>query len=101
MQEHPEEQDFGRLFVTRRCCGAGTCRNVAPELLGAVAPALEESGGAAPRRLAVLPDSFEEGAFTGVLRQPRSQADLVAARTAVAACPFGALISCCAPTCTR
>ena len=39
----------------------------------------------------MLPDSFEEGAFTGVLRQLRSQADLVAARTVVAGCPFGAL----------
>lgn len=91
MQDDHEEQEWGRLFVTRRCCGAATCRNVAPELLGAVAPAQELPGGAGQRRLAVLPDSFEEGAFTGVLRQPRSQADLVAARTAVAACPFGAL----------
>ncbi len=90
MQADHEGQDWGRLFVTRRCCGVGICRNVAPELLGAVVPA-QELPGTAPRRLTVLPDSFEEGAFTGVLRQPRSQADLVAARTAVASCPLGAL----------
>ncbi len=91
MQDEHNRENWGRLFVTRRCCGAATCRNVAPELLGAVAPAGEANGGPPGHRLTVLPDSFEEGAFTGVLRQPRSQADLQAARSAVAACPFGAL----------
>lgn len=91
MQGHHDEQEWERLFVTRRCCGAATCRNVDPELLGAVVPTQELLGRAEQRRLAVLPDSFEEGAFTGVLRQPRSQADLMAARSAVAACPLGAL----------
>jgi hypothetical protein len=34
----PPAQAWGKLFVTRRCCGAGTCRNYAPELLGQVTP---------------------------------------------------------------
>ncbi|WP_373372067.1 MBL fold metallo-hydrolase [Nannocystis bainbridge] len=39
----------------------------------------------------MLPGSYEDGAFTGVLRQPHSEEDLIAARTAVAACPVGAI----------
>lgn len=88
MQKESEGEDFGRLFVTNKCCGAATCRNYAPELLGEVATAGEGHAGA---RLPLLPDSHEEGAFTGVLRQPRSREDLIAARTAVAACPMGAI----------
>jgi glyoxylase-like metal-dependent hydrolase (beta-lactamase superfamily II) len=92
MQEQNDAEDWGKLFVTRKCCGAGTCRNFAPELLGEVAPArpLHQDGGQA-QSPAVLPGSFEEGSFTGVLRQPKNKADLEAARTAVAACPFGAI----------
>ena len=40
---------------------------------------------------AVLAGTYEEGAFTGILRQPRSQADVEAARSAVASCPVNAL----------
>ncbi|MDC0678958.1 MBL fold metallo-hydrolase [Sorangium atrum] len=88
MQDETHVEDWGELFVTRKCCGAGTCRNYAPELLGEVAPASDLREG---RRLSVLPGSYEDGAFTGVLRQPRSKEDLMAARTAAAACPFGAI----------
>jgi len=88
MQDESEHEDYGKLFVTNRCCGAATCRNFAPELLGEVATAGALREG---HRLAVLPGSYEEGAFTGVLRQPRSKEDLIAARTAVAACPVGAI----------
>ncbi|WP_437764733.1 MBL fold metallo-hydrolase [Sorangium sp. So ce281] len=88
MQDEMQVEEWGELFVTRKCCGAGTCRNYAPELLGEVVPASDLPGG---RRLSVLPGSYERGAFTGVLRQPRSKEDLMAARTAVAACPFGAI----------
>lgn len=88
MPYESEGQDFGRLFVTSKCCGSATCRNFAPELLGEVATAGDVHAG---RRLTVLPGSYEEGAFTGVLRQPRSKEDLIAARTAVASCPFGAI----------
>ncbi|AKT42993.1 MBL fold metallo-hydrolase [Chondromyces crocatus] len=86
-------QDWGRLHVMNTCCGAGTCRNFAPELLGEVAPAHWKAmdGAVLNGGPAVLPGTYEEGAFTGVIRQPRSQAELEAARTAVAACPFGAL----------
>lgn len=92
MQQPIDNQDWGRLFVTRRCCGAATCRNYAPELLGEVPSAQERIDNSDnPRAPAVLPGSYEEGAFTGVLRQPSSKADLEAARTAVAACPFGAI----------
>jgi glyoxylase-like metal-dependent hydrolase (beta-lactamase superfamily II)/ferredoxin len=86
--------EWGRLYVTRKCCGAATCRNFAPELLGEVAPthALRDDGSneraSGP---SVLPDSHDPGAFTGVLRQPRNKEDFLAARTAAAACPFGAI----------
>ncbi|WP_437486929.1 MBL fold metallo-hydrolase [Sorangium sp. So ce1014] len=86
-------EDWGRLHVTRACCGAGVCRNFAPELLGEVAPAHwgAMDGDVKHRGPAVLEGTYDEGSFTGVLRQPRSQADLEAARTAVAACPVHAL----------
>lgn len=75
--QEPVAAEWGRLYVTRKCCGAGTCRNIAPELLGEV-----------PQ---VLPGSYEPGAFTGVLRQPRNKEEFLAARTAAAACPFSAI----------
>ncbi|WP_433933645.1 MBL fold metallo-hydrolase [Sorangium cellulosum] len=91
-----DEGDWGRLHITRACCGAGVCRNFAPELLGEVSPAHWErmdggDGDALRRAPAVLEGTYDEGAFTGVLRQPRSLADLEAARSAVAACPVHAL----------
>src|SRR5262245_48966220 len=92
MMDESNSEDWGRLFVTRRCCGAATCRNFAPELLGEVPPShglrKDEGPSHGP---SVLAGSYEEGSFTGVLRQPQSKADLEAARTAVAACPFGAI----------
>ncbi|HLM72468.1 MAG TPA: MBL fold metallo-hydrolase, partial [Polyangiaceae bacterium] len=92
MQEDTDTEAWGTLFVTRKCCGAATCRNFAPELLGEVAPIHPlHNDEAKSKRLAVLPGSFEEGSFTGVLRQPQSKAELEAARTATAACPFGAI----------
>ena len=30
------EPHWGRVYVTRRCCGAGGCRNLAPELFAEV-----------------------------------------------------------------
>jgi glyoxylase-like metal-dependent hydrolase (beta-lactamase superfamily II)/ferredoxin len=92
MQEKSDGEGWGRLFVTRKCCGAATCRNFAPDLLGEVAPAHElREGGGRDHGPSVLPGSHEPGAFTGVLRQPQSKEDLIDARTAVAACPFGAI----------
>jgi hypothetical protein len=61
----PDGEDWGELHVTRRCCGSGTCRNYAPELLGEVAPGTGTS-------TAILEGSHDEGAFTGVIRQPRN-----------------------------
>ncbi|WP_437928889.1 MBL fold metallo-hydrolase [Sorangium sp. So ce291] len=92
-RERVDEAGWGRLHVTRACCGAGVCRNFAPELLAEVAPAHAEParGDVERRGLPVLEGSHDEGAFTGVLRQPRSQADLEAARAAVASCPVHAL----------
>src|SRR5258705_7128001 len=84
----PPAQAWGKLFVTRRCCGAGTCRNYAPELFGQVTPrGVELHAGARP----VLADSHEAGAFTGILRQPQSREDDAAARAAAAGCVFGAI----------
>jgi glyoxylase-like metal-dependent hydrolase (beta-lactamase superfamily II) len=78
------DEDWGQLYVTRRCCGAATCRNYAPELLGEVAPGTGSS-------TAIMAGSHDEGAFTGVLRQPRSRNDYLAARAAAAGCGFGAI----------
>ena len=39
----------------------------------------------------MLPGSHDEGAFTGVIRQPRTQEEYLAARAAAAACGFGAI----------
>jgi glyoxylase-like metal-dependent hydrolase (beta-lactamase superfamily II) len=95
---HPQSPElsageWGRLYVTRQCCGAATCRNVAPELLGEVAPAhsLRDDGDKRSGGPAVLPGSHDPGAFTGVLRQPRSKEEFLLARSAAAACPFGAI----------
>ena len=92
MQDTVDGGGFGRLYVTRQCCGAATCRNYAPELLGEVPAARErEHGHGEARGPSVIPGSHDPGAFTGVRRQPRSKDELAAARTAVAACPFGAM----------
>lgn len=72
----------GRLTVRRACLGAGICRVIAPELFQAV-------HGASPAGL--QPGGHEAGAFTGVARHPGTEEELARARTAVAACPFGAL----------
>lgn len=86
----PTAESWGQLHVSRKCCGAATCRNFAPELLGEVPPAqgLRDDGNRVP---ALLPGSYEPGAFTGVIRQPRNREEYQAARTAVAACPFAAI----------
>jgi glyoxylase-like metal-dependent hydrolase (beta-lactamase superfamily II)/ferredoxin len=91
--ENPTTEDWGRLYVTRKCVGAGTCRDVAPELL-AEAPAAHELLGDGGRRIAglpLLPDSYDKGAFTGVVRQPQNKDEYLQARTAAAACPFSAI----------
>ncbi|WNG51948.1 MBL fold metallo-hydrolase [Archangium minus] len=89
----PAAEEWGRLYVTRKCIGAATCRNFAPELLGEVAPthAERDDGDKQPSGPSVLPGSHDPGAFTGVLRQPRNKEEYLAARTAAAACPFSAI----------
>jgi glyoxylase-like metal-dependent hydrolase (beta-lactamase superfamily II) len=91
--QEPATEEWGRLYVTRKCCGAATCRNFAPELLGEVAPshALRDDGNMRASGPSVLPGSHDPGAFTGVLRQPRNKEEFLKARTAAAACPFGAI----------
>jgi glyoxylase-like metal-dependent hydrolase (beta-lactamase superfamily II) len=95
MQNDDHDHDgWGRLHVSRKCCGAGTCRNFAPDLLGELPLAQDRStdgGGGGALGPSVLPGGHEEGAFTGVLRKPQSKEELLAARTAAAACPFGAI----------
>ena len=85
--EAPAES-WGQVYVTRKCCGAANCRNFAPEIFGEVAP---DPSARRPGALPVLSGSYEEGAFTGVVRQPRNKAEYLAARTAAAACAFGAI----------
>jgi glyoxylase-like metal-dependent hydrolase (beta-lactamase superfamily II) len=89
----PAAGEWGRLYVTRQCCGAATCRNIAPQLLGEVAPshALRDDGDKGSSGPSVLPGSHDPGAFTGVLRQPRSKEEFLLARSAAAACPFSAI----------
>jgi glyoxylase-like metal-dependent hydrolase (beta-lactamase superfamily II)/ferredoxin len=89
----PAAEDWGRLHVSRKCIGAGTCRNVSPELLAEIVTAhgpLDDDGSRAtgPR---LLPDSHDKGAFTGVVRQPSTKEEYLAARNAAAACPFSAI----------
>ncbi|TNE85883.1 MAG: MBL fold metallo-hydrolase [Deltaproteobacteria bacterium] len=75
-------ESWGTVTVTGRCCGAGSCRNYAPDLLVELDPdGCQE----------LAPDGHEPGAFTGVRRQPRSAAEYQQARTAAAACGFGAI----------
>jgi glyoxylase-like metal-dependent hydrolase (beta-lactamase superfamily II) len=76
---------LAQVFITRRCCGAGLCRNIAPTIFGEVRPAAAEPG------LALIEGSWEAGAFTGVISQPRTQQELDAARTAAAGCGFNAI----------
>jgi glyoxylase-like metal-dependent hydrolase (beta-lactamase superfamily II)/ferredoxin len=89
----PTAREWGRLHVTRLCCGSATCRNFAPELLGEVPPSheLRDDGGKSPGGSTPLPGSYDSGAYTGVLRQPRNKEELLMARTAAAACPFAAI----------
>lgn len=90
--ETGSDDDWGHVHVTRRCCGAATCRNFAPELFAEVAPpGVPGDGEKARIRLPIVPGSHDEGAFTGLLRQPRSKEDYLAARAAAAACGFGAI----------
>ena len=84
-------QDWGRLHVNQKCCGTMVCRNFAPELLGEVAPSLDEAGAGVGKGQRVLPGSHDQGAFTGVIRQPQNKTEYLAARTAAAACPFTAI----------
>jgi len=89
----PAAEHFGQLHVTRQCCGAATCRNIAPELLGEVAPShtLRDDVDSKPPGPKVLPGSYDEGAYTGVLRHPQNLQEYKLARTAAASCPFGAI----------
>jgi len=82
---HEESGNWGEISVTRRCCGAGNCRNFAPELFA------EVTSTPRPGALPLLPGSYEDGAFSGVVRQPRSKDEYLAARTAAAGCGFGAI----------
>jgi glyoxylase-like metal-dependent hydrolase (beta-lactamase superfamily II) len=74
--------------VTRKWCGAANCRNFAPSLFCEVTPSslVRRDGVPAP-----APGTYEPGAFTGVIRQPQSKEEYLAARTAAAACGFGAI----------
>jgi len=95
MTSSPEsaDEDWGRLYISRKCIGAANCRNFAPDLLGEVAPDhdLVNNGGAHVAGPLVLQGSHDKGAFTGVVRQPRSKEEYLTARTAAAACPLAAI----------
>lgn len=75
------------LYVTRRCFGLGTCRNIAPELFGEVPTESDTAPGGA----SVLPGSFETGSHTGVLSQPQDADDFADARDAAKLCPMSAI----------
>ena len=80
------ERPLAEVFVTRKCCGGGTCRNIAPEIFGEVRARGTDGVGPTPQE-----GTWEPGAFTGVISQPSTQDEYDAARTAAAACGFGAI----------
>ena len=80
------ERPLAEVFVTRKCCGGGTCRNIAPEIFGEVRAHGTDGVGPTPQE-----GTWEPGAFTGVISQPSTQDEYDAARTAAAACGFGAI----------
>ena len=80
------ERPLAEVFVTRKCCGGGTCRNIAPEIFGEVRAHGTDGVGPTPQD-----GTWEPGAFTGVISQPSTQDEYDAARTAAAACGFGAI----------
>jgi glyoxylase-like metal-dependent hydrolase (beta-lactamase superfamily II) len=80
-----EDVALAEVFITRKCCGAGLCRNIAPSIFGEVRSAAGGPG------LALIEGSWEAGAFTGVINQPRTWQELDAARTAAAGCGFNAI----------
>lgn len=82
--EPTAEGAWGTITVTRRCCGAGCCRNHAPDLFVELPPRGDEPAEA-------LSDGHEPGAFTGVRRQPRTAREYQQARVAAAGCAFGAI----------
>jgi len=77
---------LAEVFITRKCCGGGLCRNIAPSIFGEVRPDAADGPG-----LALIEGSWEPGAFTGVICQPRTWQELDAARTAAAGCGFNAI----------
>jgi glyoxylase-like metal-dependent hydrolase (beta-lactamase superfamily II) len=77
---------LAEVFITRKCCGSGLCRNIAPSIFGEVRRDAAETPG-----LGLIEGSWESGAFTGVISQPRTWQELDAARTAAAGCGFNAI----------
>lgn len=78
-------EDLGSVEVTNRCCGAMTCRVLAPDIF------LEAKQGSGPSD-APTPDSrTPTDNFTYVGRDIKNEDELRQVRRAVKACPFHAL----------
>lgn len=78
-------EDFGSVEVTNRCCGAMTCRVLAPDIF------LEAKQGSGPSDGRMPDSSTPTDNFTYVGREIKNEDELRQVRRAVKACPFHAL----------
>ena len=78
-------EDFGCVEVTNRCCGAMTCRVLAPDIF------LEAKQGSGPSDAPMPDSSTPTDNFTYVGREIKNEDELRQVRRAVKACPFHAL----------
>lgn len=78
-------EDFGSVEVTNRCCGAMTCRVLAPDIF------LEAKQGSGPSDTSTADSTVPTKNFTYVGRKIKNEDELRQVRRAVKACPFHAL----------
>lgn len=78
-------EDYGSVEVTSRCCGAMTCRVLAPDIF------LEAKQGSGPSDAPTAGSSMPTDNFTYVGREIKNEDELREVRRAVKACPFHAL----------
>lgn len=81
----PDLEDFGSLEITNRCCGAMTCRVLAPDIF------LEAKQGSGPSDTPTPGSSTPTNNFTYVGREIKNEDELRQVRQAVKACPVHAI----------
>jgi ferredoxin len=80
-----EDYMYGSVEVTSRCCGAMTCRVLAPDIF------LEAKQGSGPSDAPTPGSNTPTNNFTYVGREIKNEEELRQVRRAVKACPFHAL----------